>query len=72
MNVFVVGSKGQLGLTLAETVPGAVGVAGAARADRDKNEFRGGAARLAAERPAVVVNGPAKNPVDKGEDEPHL
>jgi hypothetical protein len=62
MKVFAVGSKGQLGLTLAETVPGAVDFAGADLPDLDITDLRALAARLAAEQPDFVVNAAAYPP----------
>jgi dTDP-4-dehydrorhamnose reductase len=72
MKVFVVGSKGQLGLTLAETVPGAVDFAGADLPDLDITDLRALAARLAAERPDFVVNAAAYTAVDMAESEPDV
>ena len=72
MKVFVAGSQGQLGLTLAETVPAAVDFAGANLPELDITDLPALKARLAAERPDFVVNAAAYTAVDKAESEPDV
>ena len=72
MKVFVVGSLGQLGLSLAETAPATVDFAGADLPELDILDAAALQARLAAERPGFVVNAAAYTAVDKAEDEPEI
>lgn len=72
MKVFVVGSGGQLGRTLLETVPAAVDAAGADLPELDIAELSALKARVAAERPEFVVNAAAYTAVDKAESEPEI
>ena len=72
MKVFVAGSQGQLGLTLAETVPDAVDFAGADLPELDITGQPALVARLAAEQPDFVVNAAAYTAVDKAESEPDV
>jgi len=70
MKAFIVGSAGQLGRTLAETVPRAVELAGGDLPELDISDLPTLDARLAAERPDFVVNAAAYTAVDKAESEP--
>jgi dTDP-4-dehydrorhamnose reductase len=72
MKVFVTGSDGQLGRTLAETAPGGVEFAGGNLPEFDITDAAVLEARLAAERPDVVVNAAAYTAVDKAESEPGI
>jgi dTDP-4-dehydrorhamnose reductase len=72
MKVFVVGSQGQLGQTLAETVPAAVDFAGADLPELDIVDRGALEARFAAEQPGFVVNAAAYTAVDKAESEPDV
>jgi len=72
MKVFVTGSDGQLGRTLADTAPRGVDLAGGNLPGLDITDFAALEARLAAERPDVVVNAAAYTAVDKAESEPDL
>ena len=72
MKVFVVGSQGQLGQTLAETVPDAIDFAGADRPELDIVDRGALEARFAAEQPGFVVNAAAYTAVDKAESEPDV
>jgi dTDP-4-dehydrorhamnose reductase len=72
MKVFVVGSLGQLGLSLAETAPATVDFAGADLPELDILDAAALEARIAAERPGFVVNAAAYTAVDKAEDEPEI
>ena len=72
MKVFVVGSQGQLGLTLAETVPAGVDCSGGNLPELDITDLPALAARLAAERPDFVMNAAAYTAVDKAESEPDV
>ena len=72
MMVFVVGSQGQLGQTLAETVPAAVDFAGAGLPELDIEDRGALEARFAAEQPGFVVNAAAYTAVDKAESEPDV
>jgi dTDP-4-dehydrorhamnose reductase len=72
MRVFVVGSQGQLGQTLAETVPAAVDFAGAGLPELDIEDRAALEARFAAEQPGFVVNAAAYTAVDKAESEPDV
>lgn len=70
MKVFVAGSLGQLGQTLAETAPAAVEIAGGNLPDLDIVDSAALQARFAAEQPDFVVNAAAYTAVDKAESEP--
>ena len=70
MRVFVTGSDGQLGRTLAETAPDEVDLSGGNLPELDITDYAALEARLAAERPAFVVNAAAYTAVDKAESEP--
>lgn len=72
MKVFVVGSKGQLGLTLAETAPAGAEFTGADLPELDITDLSALEARVAAERPEFVVNAAAYTAVDKAESEPDV
>ena len=72
MKVFVAGSEGQLGRTLADTVPGGVDFAGGNLPGLDITDLAALEARFAAERPDVVVNAAAYTAVDKAEAEPGI
>jgi dTDP-4-dehydrorhamnose reductase len=72
MKVFVVGSQGQLGRTLAETVPDAIDFAGADLPELDIVNRGALEARFAAEQPGFVVNAAAYTAVDKAESEPDV
>jgi len=72
MKVFVVGSRGQLGLSLAETVPAGIDHAGANLPELDITDAQALQALLAAERPDFVVNAAAYTAVDKAESEPDI
>ena len=72
MKVFVVGSRGQLGQSLAETAPATVDFAGADLPELDILDAAALEARLADERPGFVVNAAAYTAVDKAEDEPEI
>ena len=72
MKVFVVGSRGQLGQSLAETAPVTVEFAGAGLPELDILDTPALQARLAAERPDFVVNAAAYSAVDKAESEPDI
>jgi dTDP-4-dehydrorhamnose reductase len=72
MKVFVVGSRGQLGQSLAETAPDAIEFAGADLPELDILDAAALQARIAAERPDFVVNAAAYTAVDKAEDEPEI
>jgi dTDP-4-dehydrorhamnose reductase len=72
MKVFVVGSRGQLGQSLAETAPATVDFAGADLPELDILDAVALEARLADERPGFVVNAAAYTAVDKAEDEPEI
>ena len=72
MRVFVVGSQGQLGRTLAETAPAANDVAGADLPELDISDRQLLQARFAVERPNFVVNAAAYTAVDKAESEPDV
>ena len=72
MKVFVVGSRGQLGQSLAETAPATVDFAGADLPELDILDAAALEARLADERPGFVVNAAAYTAVDKAEDEPEM
>ena len=72
MKVFVTGSEGQLGRTLAETVPGGVDLAGGNLPELDITDLPALTVRFAAERPDLVVNAAAYTAVDKAESEPDI
>ena len=72
MKVFVVGSRGQLGQSLAETAPATVDFAGADLPELDILDAPALRAHLADERPGFVVNAAAYTAVDKAEDEPEM
>jgi dTDP-4-dehydrorhamnose reductase len=72
MRVFVVGSRGQLGQSLAETAPDSVDFAGADLPELDILDAPALKARLAGERPGFVVNAAAYTAVDKAEAEPEI
>ena len=72
MKVFVVGSQGQLGQTLVETVPDAIDFAGADLPELDIVNRGALEARFAAEQPGFVVNAAAYTAVDKAESEPDV
>ena len=72
MKVFVAGSRGQLGQTLAETVPAAMDFAGGDLPEVNITDLRALQARVAAERPDVVINAAAYTAVDKAESEPDV
>jgi dTDP-4-dehydrorhamnose reductase len=72
MKVFVVGSRGQLGQTLLETVPAVVESAGADLPDLDIADLPALRARFAAEQPDFLVNAAAYTAVDKAESEPDI
>ena len=72
MKVFVVGSRGQLGQSLAETAPATVDFAGADLPELDILDAPALRAHLADERPGFVVNAAAYTAVDKAEDEPEI
>jgi dTDP-4-dehydrorhamnose reductase len=72
VKVFVVGSRGQLGQSLAETAPATVDFAGADLPELDILDAAALEARLADERPGFVVNAAAYTAVDKAEDEPEM
>ena len=72
MKVFVVGSQGQLGQTLVETVPDAIDFAGANLPELDIEDRAALEARFAAEQPGFVVNAAAYTAVDKAESEPDV
>lgn len=72
MKVFVVGSQGQLGQTLVETVPDAIDFAGADLPELDIEDRAALEARFAAEQPGFVVNAAAYTAVDKAESEPDV
>lgn len=72
MKVFVTGSGGQLGRTLAETVPGGVEFDGGSRPEVDITDLPALVARFAAERPGFVVNAAAYTAVDRAEAEPDI
>jgi dTDP-4-dehydrorhamnose reductase len=72
VKVFVVGSRGQLGQSLAETAPATVDFAGADLPELDILDAAALEARLADERPGFVVNAAAYTAVDKAEDEPEI
>jgi dTDP-4-dehydrorhamnose reductase len=72
MKVFVVGSQGQLGQTLVETVPDAIDFAGADLPELDIVDRGALEARFAAEQPGFVVNAAAYTAVDKAESEPDV
>jgi dTDP-4-dehydrorhamnose reductase len=72
MKVFVVGSRGQLGQSLAETAPATIEFAGADLPELDILDAAALEARLAGERPDFVVNAAAYTAVDKAEDEPEI
>jgi len=70
MKAFIVGSAGQLGRTLAETVPRTVEFAGGDLPELDISDMHALDARLATERPDFVVNAAGYTAVDKAESEP--
>jgi dTDP-4-dehydrorhamnose reductase len=72
VKVFVVGSRGQLGQSLAETAPATVDFAGADLPELDILDAPALRAHLADERPGFVVNAAAYTAVDKAEDEPEI
>jgi dTDP-4-dehydrorhamnose reductase len=72
VKVFVVGSRGQLGQSLAETAPATVDFAGADLPELDILDAPALRAHLADERPGFVVNAAAYTAVDKAEDEPEM
>jgi dTDP-4-dehydrorhamnose reductase len=72
VKVFVVGSRGQLGQSLAETAPDTVDFAGADLPELDILDAPALEARLATEQPDFVVNAAAYTAVDKAEDEPDI
>jgi dTDP-4-dehydrorhamnose reductase len=69
VRVVIVGAAGQLGRELVRALPRETTVP-LARADLDLRDAAAVAARLAALRPAVVVNAAAENRVDAAEDDP--
>ena len=72
MKVFVAGSEGQLGRTLADTLPGGVDLTGGNLPGLDITDLAALEARFAAGRPDVVVNAAAYTAVDKAESEPGI
>jgi dTDP-4-dehydrorhamnose reductase len=72
MKVFVTGSDGQLGRTLAEMVPDEVDLDGGNLPGLDVTNLPALEARLAAAAPDFVVNAAAYTAVDKAESEPGI
>ena len=72
MKVFVAGSLGQLGQTLAETVPADWDCANGDLPELDIVDFDGLKALFAAETPDFVINAAAYTAVDKAESEPDV
>jgi len=72
MKVLVTGAAGQLGRALAAAPPGGWSVTALARADLDLRDGPAIAARIAAERPDVMINAAAYTAVDRAEGEEDL
>jgi dTDP-4-dehydrorhamnose reductase len=72
MKIFVVGSQGQLGQSLAETAPAMVDFIGTDLPELDILDAPALQSRLAAEQPGFVVNAAAYTAVDKAEAEPEI
>ena len=70
MKVFLVGNRGQLGLSLAETAPAAIDHAGGDLPELDITDPQALQALLTAENPDFVVNAAAYTAVDNAESEP--
>lgn len=70
MKVFVTGSLGQLGRTLAETAPAEMEIAGGNLPELDIVDSDAVQALFAAEKPDFVINTAAYTAVDKAESEP--
>ncbi len=72
MKVLVTGAAGQLGSALLRSAPGEVEVIGCTRADLDIRDAAAVRARMASERPDVVINAAACTAVDAAESQPEL
>ena len=69
MNVLVIGSEGQLGRSVSETVPEGFRITALSRADLDITNSQGCRERVRQEAPHVIINCAAYTAVDQAESE---